>query len=122
MLCCGESAGSIQRTIAVTVKPTPVELTNAIWEMSTDEQVTLLRCLKRRFCNEPAGAAQLADVANTLDVAPVEKAEEAKTFVRFLDEYLLGAAGVQAGYEKAKKEIEEELRKGYSGYPEKEAM
>lgn len=121
MWCCGESGGSIQRTIAVTVKPTPVEVANAIWEMSTDEQITLLSCLKRRFCNEPVGAMQLADVANTLDATPVEKAEEARVFVRFLDEYLLGAVGVQAGYEKARKEIEEELQKCYSGYPEKEA-
>lgn len=122
MMGCGESGGSIQRTIAVTVRPTPVELARAIREMSSDEQISLLRCLKRRFCEEPVGAEQLADVANTLDAAPAEKAEEARAFVRFLDEYLLGASGVQAGYEKAKKEIEEELLKCYSGYPEKEAM
>jgi len=120
MMCCGESTGSIQRTVSVTIKPTPTELAIAIWGLSTDEQVTLLRCLARKFCRDEPGALQLADVANTLDAAPVEKAEEARLFVRFLDEYLLGPIGVQAGYEKAKKEIEEELRKCYSGYPEKE--
>lgn len=90
MLSCNESGGSIQRTVLVTIKPTPTEIADAIWNMDDMEQIMLLGCLKRRFCNSGEGLWQMASVTNVLAKAPTEKSDEVKEFVRCLADYVLG--------------------------------
>ena len=90
MIVCKELDGTLQRTICVTIRPTPTELADAIWNLSTNEQITLLGCLKRRFCNSTAGAMQMADVANKLSKVSNEKSSEVKSFVRDLADFILG--------------------------------
>lgn len=89
MLSCNESGGFLQRTVLVTIKPTVTEVADAIWNMNDMEQITLLGCLQRRFYSSE-GLLQMAAVANELDKIPAEKAEEAKEFVRYLADYVLG--------------------------------
>lgn len=89
MLDCKESDGTLQRTVSVTIKPTPTELADAIWNLYDAEQVTLLSCLKRRFCNNEAGLMQMAAISNKLSQVPEEKLEEVKAFVKCLADYIL---------------------------------
>ena len=89
MMCCNEPGGFLQRSVQVTLKPTVTEVADAIWNMDDMEQIMLLGCLKRRFCNNE-GLLQIANVVKGLDEVPAEKAEEAKLFVRHLADYVLG--------------------------------
>ena len=88
-MCCKEKDGTVQRTVMVTIKPTPTEIANAIWNLSADEQIVLLGCLKRRFCNDEAGLMQMAYVANGLDTVSTKKSDEVKSFVKCLADYIL---------------------------------
>jgi hypothetical protein len=90
MLECKESDGTLQRTVSVTIKPTPTETADAIWNMLDGEQVMLLCYLKRRFCNSTEGLMQMGAIANRLDKVSKEMADEAKAFVRCLADYVLG--------------------------------
>ena len=90
MLSCKESDGTLYRTVTVTIKPTPTEIADAIWNLDSDEQVMLLGCLKRRFCDRGEGLMRVADVANTLARISDEKSVEVKAFVRCLADYILG--------------------------------
>lgn len=49
MISAKESDGTLQRTVLVTIKPTPTEIADVIWNLTDSEQVVLLGCLKRRF-------------------------------------------------------------------------
>jgi len=44
-----EEGGTLQRTITVTIKLTPTEIVDAIWNLDTSEQIMLLDCLKRKM-------------------------------------------------------------------------
>ena len=90
MLSCKESDGTLQRTVSVTIKLTPTEAADAIWNLDTSEQIVLLGCLKRRFCDSEKGLLQMASVANALSNVPTEKSDEVKAFVRCLADYVLG--------------------------------
>lgn len=90
MLTCNESDGTIQRTVLVTIKPTPTEIADAVYNLDATEQIMLLGCLKRRFCNSGKGLLQMANIADELDKIPEEKSDEAKEFVRCLADYVLG--------------------------------
>ena len=92
MMCCKESNGTLQRTITVTIKPTPTEIADAILNLDTSEQIMLLGCLKRRFCNKYEGLLQMASVANGLNEVSTEKSDEAKSFVKYLADYILKEA------------------------------
>lgn len=89
MLQCKESGGNIQRNVLVTIKPTPTEIADAIWNMCSDEQVTLLCCLKRRFCRNFDGSMQLADISSTLSMSSKERSSDAKIFVKHLADFIL---------------------------------
>lgn len=52
MIVCKESGGTLRRTVLVTIRPTVTEVADAIWNFNSDEQLALLGCLKRRFCNK----------------------------------------------------------------------
>lgn len=90
MLACKEEAGTLQRGVTIIIRPTPTEIADAIWNLSDKEQIVLLGCLKRRFCNRGEGLLQMAAVANELDKAPEEKIKEVKDFVTVLANYILG--------------------------------
>jgi hypothetical protein len=90
-MCCKEKDGTLQRTVMITIKPTPTEIADAIWNLGSNEQVMLLGCLKRRFCNNGTGLLQIAAVANELDTIPTEKSDEIKLFVSCLADYILGS-------------------------------
>lgn len=89
MLSCNEAGGAMQRTVLITIKPTVTEVADAIWNMDNMEQIVLLGCLRRRFCNSE-GLLQISQVVNELDKVPAEKSKEAKDFVRYLADYVLG--------------------------------
>ena len=89
MIVSKEADGTLQRTILVTIKPTPTEVADAIWNLNTDEQIVLLGCLKRRFCSNEKGKMQMASIANALSTVPNEKSDEIKSFVRDLADYIL---------------------------------
>ena len=90
MLVCNERDATIQRTISVAIKPTPTEIADAIWNLNDAEQVVLLGCLKRRFCNSEEGILQMEAVRKRLIRMPEEKSTNAKEFVRCLAEALEG--------------------------------
>lgn len=90
MLNCKESDGTLQRTVLVTIKPTPTEIADAIWDLNTNEQIMLLGCLKRRFCDSETVLSQLASIANELNTVPKEKSDDVKLFVSALADYVLG--------------------------------
>lgn len=90
MLCCNELEGTLQRTVLVTVRPTPTEIADAIWNLDSGEQIMLLGCLKRRFCDREEGLLQMASLANGLANKPTEKSDEVKDFVRCLVDYVFG--------------------------------
>ena len=93
MLGCTEQGGTIPRTIVVTIKPTVTEVADAIWRMNAEEQVMLLGCLKRRFCDKEDGLLQMAALGKELSNMPTEKSE-AKTFVKCLADCVL-SRGIQ---------------------------
>ena len=89
MLDCKEQGGTIPRTVVVTIKPTVTETADTIWHMSAEEQVMLLGCLKRRFCDKEEGLLQMVALGKELSNIPTGKSDEVKDFVRRLAEELL---------------------------------
>lgn len=90
MISAKESDGTLQRTVLVTIKPTPTEIADVIWNLTDSEQVVLLGCLKRRFCDNEIGLLQMASVSDELSKVPSGKSDEVKSFVRCLADYILG--------------------------------
>lgn len=88
MMTCKESNGTLQRTVTVIIRPTPTEIADAIWNLDTSEQIMLLGCLKRRFCDKYEGLLQMASIANGLSEVSTEKYDEVKAFVTKLREYI----------------------------------
>ena len=85
-----EPDGTLQRTVILTIRPTPTEIADAIWNLTDKEQITLLGCLKRRFCDREGGPQQMISIANELDNMSGKKSDEAKLFVGCLAYYVLG--------------------------------
>ena len=80
----------INRNVIAKIEPTVTEIADEIWDMSSDDQITLLSCTDTRFFQIPAdGENQLAFMFNALRKQSPEKQERVKHFVKALYQYLV---------------------------------
>ena len=80
----------IVKNVMVKIEPTVTEIADEIWNMTADDQITLLSCADTRFFKIPAdGETQLAFMFNTLRRQSPEKQERVKHFVKALYQYLV---------------------------------
>lgn len=80
----------ITRHVKVDVTPTVTEVADAVWDMSSQDQLTFLSCLDTRFFQIPFdGNNQLAFMFYDLQKLSPEKKERVKHMVKALYQYLV---------------------------------
>lgn len=80
----------IERSVRVRVEPTVTETADVIWDMCSDDQVTLLSCIDTRFFRIPAdGEMQLAYMFDALRKQSPEKQRRVKHIVKALYQFLV---------------------------------
>ena len=83
---------AIIRKVEVDVTPTTKELAEEIWNLSSTEQIQLLKCLDDCFCQDSMqGDMQLASVYNALNDGSEENEiiEKARHFLSKINDFVI---------------------------------